>query len=233
MRARGFTLIELIIVVAIIAIIAAVALPNLMRSRVGACESSALGSLKSISVGQLSFKNAHAVDLNKDGVGEFGFLEELSGQGALRVDNAGGTGTMFVRSSPFIPAQLGIVTAQHEGTKSGYLFVVYLPVDGTTGTKNYPGAVDVGLALEQFVAYCHPVHAGRTGVRVFAVDSTGNIFQFSNRSKTFDGPGSAPAWDAMLGDNDGTGGVTWNDGPDFGGPGQTGLANEAWTSAGG
>ena len=70
---KAFTLIELMIVVAIIAIIAAVAIPNLLRSRIGANESSALGSLKSISVGQLSFKN-----------GEFGFLEELSGQGALR-----------------------------------------------------------------------------------------------------------------------------------------------------
>jgi type IV pilus assembly protein PilA len=47
-RNDGFSLIELLIVVAIILIIAAIAIPNLLRSRMAANESSAVGSLRTI-----------------------------------------------------------------------------------------------------------------------------------------------------------------------------------------
>lgn len=52
---KGFSLIELLIVVAIILIIAAIAIPNLLRARMSANETSAVGSLKTINNAQVSY----------------------------------------------------------------------------------------------------------------------------------------------------------------------------------
>src|ERR1700689_2666686 len=51
-KTRGFSLIELLIVVAIILIIAAIAIPNLMRARMAANDSSAAASERTIVTGE-------------------------------------------------------------------------------------------------------------------------------------------------------------------------------------
>ena len=127
---KGFTLIELMIVVAIIAIIAAIAIPNLLRSRMSANESGAAGAMRTISTAEVSFQTA-AVSPDALGVGQYGTLLELSAPPA---------------GAPFIDGVLGA------GTKHGYLFVaaplgapgspVYTctaaPSDpGKTGNKTY------------------------------------------------------------------------------------------------
>jgi type IV pilus assembly protein PilA len=102
-KQKGFSLIELLIVVAIILIIAAIAIPNLMKSKMAANESSAVGSVRTINTGQVTYA------ASCPGVGFSATLAELN-TGALC---AGGTGI--------------IDNVLATGVKSGYTFT-YTPV---------------------------------------------------------------------------------------------------------
>ncbi len=55
---KGFSLIELLIVVAIILIIAAIAIPNLLRSKIAANESSAVGSVRTIGTAEVTYSSS-------------------------------------------------------------------------------------------------------------------------------------------------------------------------------
>ena len=74
-KQKGFSLIELLIVVAIILIIAAIAIPNLLRSRMAANEASAVGSLRTINTSNVTYASTY-------GIGFAGTLAMLGDGGA-------------------------------------------------------------------------------------------------------------------------------------------------------
>jgi type IV pilus assembly protein PilA len=79
---KGFSLIELLIVVAIILIIAAIAIPNLLRARRSANEGSATASMRTIGSGELLYRSTQ---------GGFGTLTQLANDSII--DNVLGSGT--------------------------------------------------------------------------------------------------------------------------------------------
>jgi prepilin-type N-terminal cleavage/methylation domain-containing protein len=115
----GFTLIELMIVVAIIAIIAAIAIPSLLRSRMSANEAGAIGSLRTISAGEVSFQAACYQDADGDGVGDYGTLPQL-----LNPDGVAG-----------VPGYIDEVLAA--GQKHGYVFTLNSVAGGAGVPASY------------------------------------------------------------------------------------------------
>jgi type IV pilus assembly protein PilA len=58
-NSKGFSLIELLIVVAIILIIAAIAIPDLLKSRQAANQASAVGSLRTINTAEVTYSSTY------------------------------------------------------------------------------------------------------------------------------------------------------------------------------
>lgn len=84
---KGFTLVEIMIVVAIIALLAAIAIPNLLRARLNANEAAAISSLRTISTACESFRAA------QNPVTYPANIAALSGANPAYIDATLGTGT--------------------------------------------------------------------------------------------------------------------------------------------
>src|ERR1700752_1005352 len=101
-KEKGFSLIELLIVVAIILIIAAIAIPNLIRSRIAANEASAVGSLRTINTAEATYQSNYPQTVYTC------TLSNLAG--------ATGTSSVTATSAGLIDSTLG------NASKSGYSF---------------------------------------------------------------------------------------------------------------
>jgi type IV pilus assembly protein PilA len=150
-REKGFSLIELLIVVAIILIIAAIAIPNLLRSRMAANEASAVGSIRTVNTAAISFNSSYGD----------GFPTNLAQIGTT------GTGVVSCKNAEYLDSVLTL------GTKSGYTFAV------GGGATPWPAAsVPAGCvagSVDGYTVTAVPATLGTTGQRSFCSDATGVI----------------------------------------------------------
>lgn len=145
-RQKGFSLIELLIVVAIILIIAAIAIPNLLRSRMAANEASAVGSLRTINTALVTYASTYP-----GAPAPCGMPPSLANLApAVNATNA---------AADLLDNVLGVAAP----VKSGYNFI-YVQT-----------ATDVNGCGTTYTINADPVTRGTTGQRSFFTDQTGVI----------------------------------------------------------
>lgn len=148
-KQKGFSLIELLIVVAIILIIAAIAIPNLLRSRMAANEASAVGSIRSMNTASITYNSTYGN----------GYPPTLA--------TLGGTGTVSCTNAELLDTVLS------GGTKSGYTFSL---TAGTVILNSTSSSCSGGYGYSDgYVVQAAPITIGTTGQRGFCSDASGVI----------------------------------------------------------
>ena len=117
---RGFSLLELLIVVAIILIIATIAIPSLLRSRQAANESGAVSNIRAINTSQVTYVSTN---------GNFGSFPNLSSAGLLD--------SRFSADGNIVGGYAYTMAGGGTGT-----YEVSAVVDGTSGRFNYYSGPD-------------------------------------------------------------------------------------------
>lgn len=140
---RGFSIIELLIVVAIILTIAAIAIPNLMQAKISANEASAVSSLRQIKTAETAYHNFFAT------VGYATVLVNLGCNGPC-------PNPPTPTQSGFLDDQLALASGGNG--KNGYIFAA-------------SGIATAGAVNDDFVVAAAPIVPGRTGNRDFCSSS--------------------------------------------------------------
>jgi len=160
---KGFSLIELLIVVAIILIIAAIAIPNLLRSRMAANQASAVGSVRTINTAAISYNSTYGN----------GFPPSMAAIGN------NGTTSITCTNAELIDS---VLTGK---TKSGYTFIVS---PGTAQVNSTSSSCAAGYGYSDgYMVTAVPVTVGTTGQTSYCSDASG-VIRFNPTGAVNGGP---------------------------------------------
>jgi type IV pilus assembly protein PilA len=135
-KQKGFSLIELLIVVAIILIIAAIAIPNLLRARMAANESSAVASLRTINTAEVTYNSTYPT---------VGFSATLAALGPSAAVPCAATST----TACLIDATLANDGNPAGSGKSGFKFAALGATSGASATNVLYYATATPIVLNQ------------------------------------------------------------------------------------
>jgi prepilin-type N-terminal cleavage/methylation domain-containing protein len=160
-KTKGFSLIELLIVVAIILIIAAIAIPNLIRARMSANEASAGASVRTIATAEVGYFSAYpAVGFaaNLASLGTAGITPCVPGpNNACLIDNNLATNGAGQGKSGFSFTAAG--TASAGSLINDQFLVTGTPLTNQTGSRAYCAAQDAVVRYQPGVVQVASINA--------------------------------------------------------------------------
>lgn len=151
-----------------------------------------IAKLKHIAIEQELFKKFKIIDRNKDGIGEYGFLQELLRLSPLSLQNTERK-RPYVLSFPYYKINNGILISE------GYNYYFYLPGKTTAiGEKEGIRLYDSHIGTKQdrfWICYAWP-ESGKG--EVFVINQEKEIFCFKNTNKRYCGHERIPFANAAL-----------------------------------
>lgn len=151
---RGFTLVEIMIVVAIIALLAAIAIPNVLRGRTSANESASIGNMRALVSSLEMYRSTNNVYPDTAGVAAPAWLAAMYGANCLAATQPAPDFGPPSFCLPLTGAGTGV------GLVQGY---------------NYIYSNGVGPAGATYAVIATPATVGTTGTRSFFVNQTGVV----------------------------------------------------------
>ncbi len=195
---------EVLVAAGCLLLLGTVAVANLQEASVANNETAAIATLRNLASCQAQIQTSGKIDVDQDGIGEYGTFLELTGSVGVRRglnigEGSGPAGATFkAKGKVVMPPILSPAMANLDKTgfvaKSGYAFMIFLPDTSrpfslfvhetgpaaSVGLAGGTGKIGIDLSETTWCAYAQPVVRGTSGNRRFFVNQSGDVMQSAN-----------------------------------------------------